>query len=265
MRMTQKAKIAVQIFNKSKELNKLTDKLGKDHIFVGIKTAFETEDEFMIHSDYSSNTVAQLEYMLAQANLSYENLVHQYKEQVFLSTAEGEAAATYRDDQCKAAYEKRLQRFAELKEEMNSGLQNILKMDGIGALRVSDYNIEIGLFDTYTDKKTGETCPCLKFGHSFTSYLKEDWFNSDDRRPALEVNFGTMGNFCVLSADETKIDTLYIKYVNLLSSFCNSAEAKKLVLETMKKCKMMNNLVDKIVRTTKDHYEELVNNTTVEI
>lgn len=265
MRNSPKLKLAVQIYNKSKELNKLTDKLHKDRIFVGIRTAYETQEEFLEKSAYWTNSVSALEYMLTQANLSYENFVNQYKEQVFLSTAEGEAAAMYRDDQCKAAYDKRVQRFAELKEEMNNGLQKILKMDGIGALRISEYNIEIGLFDTYTDKKTGEAIPCLKFGHSFTAYFKDDWLNSDDRKPALEVNFGTMGNFCVLSADESKIDTLYIKYVNLIAAFCNSAEAKKLVLETMKKCKMMNNLVDKVVRTTKDHYEELVNNTIVEI
>lgn len=265
MRMTPKAKIAVQIFNKFKELNQLTNKLGKDRIFVGIRTDYDTEEEFLQRSDYSTNTIAQLEYMLTQAGLSYENLVKQYKEHVFLSTSDGQAAAKYRDDQCEAAYKKRLQRFAELKDEMNSGLQKILKMDGIGALRLSDYNIEIGLFDVYTDKKTGETRPCLKFGHSFTAYMKDEWLGTDNRTPALEVNFGTMGSFCVACADESKIDNLYIKYVTLLGAFCNSAEAKKLVLETMKKCKMMNNLADKVVRNTKDHYEDLVNNTTVEI
>ena len=265
MRMTPKAKVAIQIFNKSKELNKLTNKLGKNRIFVGIRTDYDTEEEFLQWSDYSSNTVAQLEYMLRQATLGYDNLVNQYKEQIFLSTEDGKAAQNYRDEQCEAAYKKRLQRFAELKDEMNSGLQRILKMDGIGALRISDYNIEIGLFDTYTDKKTGEKFPCLKFGHSFTAYYKDEWYGKDNRTPALEVNFGTMGNFCVNCADESKIDNLYIKYITLLGAFCNSSEASKLVLETMKKCKMMNNLVDKVVRTTKDHYEELVNNTNIEL
>lgn len=153
MRNSPKVKLAVQIFNKSKEISKLTDKLHKDRVFVGIKTAYETQEEFLEKSAYWTNSVSALEYMLAQANNCYENLVRQYKEQVFLSTAEGEAAAMYRDDQCKAAYDKRVQRFAELKDELNAGLQHILKTDGIGALRISDYNIEIGLFDTYTDKK----------------------------------------------------------------------------------------------------------------
>ena len=264
MRMTPKAKVAVQIFNKSKELNELTNKLNKNRVFVGIRTDYDTEEEFLRFSDYSTNTVASLEYMLRQATLGYDNLVKQYKEQVFLSTTDGKAAQTYRDEQCEAAYKKRLQRLTELKDEMNNGLQHILKMDGVGAIRVSDYNIEIGLFDTYTDKKTGEKLPRLKFGHSFTAYYKNELYG-EDRTPALEVNFGTMGNFCVSCADESKIDNLYIKYVTLLGAFCNSSEASKLVLETMKKCKMINNLVDKVVRTTKDHYEELVNNTIVEI
>lgn len=262
--MTPKAKIAVQIYNAAKGFEAICAITG-DKFFPGLRCRYDNVDEFLDAGEFKQYSVSELEYKLRQLEIAKENGTKKYKEILLLQTEEGKAAVNYRDEQCEAAYKKRLQRFDELKEKMNSGLQHILKMDGIGAIRLSDYNIEIGLFDTYIDKKTGEKSPCLKFGHSFTAYMKDEWIGTDNHTPALEVNFGTMGNFCVACADESKIDNPYIKYVTLLGAFCNSAEAKKLVLETMKKCRMMNNITDKVVLTAKEHYDELVNNIKIEI
>lgn len=260
-KMTPKAKVAVQIYNAAKGFETICAITG-DKFFPGLKCRYSTVDEFLNAGEFKQYSVSELEYKLHQLELAKENGTKKYKEIILLQTEEGKAAKEYKEEQEKKSYEKYVERCETLKNELNEKLAETFG-EGVGVTNVSDYNIEIGILEEATNKTTGEKFLRHKFGHSFTAYLRDDFDGT--RKNSLEVNFGTMGNFCVKNDDPAKIDTDYIRYISLIGEFCTNDEIKNFVYDTMLKVRAISRITRKVRENAEKEYNDMINNTNVEL
>lgn len=260
-KMTPKAKVAVQIYNAAKGFEAICAITG-DKFFPGFKCRYSTVDEFLNAGEFKQYSVSELEYKLHQLELAKENGTKKYKEIILLQTEEGKAAKEHKEEQEKKSYEKYVERCETLKNELNKKLAETFG-EGIGVTNVSDYNIEIGILEEAINKTTGEKFIRHKFGHSFTVYLRDDFDGT--RKNSLEVNFGTMGNFCVKNDDPAKIDTDYIRYISLLGEFCTNDEIKNFVYDTMLKVRAISRITRKVRENAEKAYNDMINNTNIEL
>lgn len=259
--MTPKAKVAVQIYNAAKGFEAICAITG-DKFFPGLKCRYSTVDEFLNAGEFKQYSVSELEYKLRQLEIAKENGTKKYKEIILLQTEEGKAAKEHKEEQEKKSYEKYVERCETLKNELNEKLAETFG-EGIGVTNVSDYNIEMGILEEATNKTTGEKFIRHKFGHSFTAYLRDDFDGT--RKNSLEVNFGTMGNFCVKNDDPAKIDTDYIRYISLLGEFCTNDEIKNFVYDIMLKVRAISHITRKVRENAEKEYNDMINNTNVDL
>ena len=260
-KMTPKAKIAAQIYNAAKGFEAICAITG-DKFFPGLRCRYNTVDEFLDAGEFKQYSVSELDYKLRQLELAKENGTKKYKEMIFLQTEDGKNAKARKEEQIEKSDEHFVERCKMLKQDLNEKLAHNFG-EGIGVTRVSDYNIEIGILEEATSKTTGEKFLRHKFGHSFSVYLKDSF--DEERKNSLEVNFGTMGNFCVKNDDLAKIDTDYIRYISLISEFCTNDEIKNFVYDTMLRVREVSRITRKIRENAEKMYNDMVNDTNIEL
>jgi hypothetical protein len=256
-KLSPKAKIAVRLYEAVNNNKKYFDYTPS----IEFSCEFDTVDDFLNRKEFSKYSVSELEYMLDRFNRSVIAAKDKYAETMFLSTAEGKAANERKKETIANLYKEENEICKQLTNELNDKLQEKFG-EGVGCLTVGSNNLEIGIFCTHSDKN-GEKHTGLKFGHSFSIYMRDTWLHPDDK-DSLEVNFGTMGNFCVKNSDPAKVDTDYIRYVNLIAGFCSSDELKDFVYNIMKKVKSSRAELAKKVQKAEADYNKLLHNINVD-
>lgn len=256
-KLSPKAKIAVQLYEAVQNNKKYFDYTPS----IEFSCEFDTVDDFLNRKEFSKYSVSELEYMLDRFNRSVAAAKDKYAETMFLSTYEGKAAKEHMKETIANLYDEENEKYKQLTNELNDKLQEKFG-EGVGCLTVGSSSMEIGIFCTHSDKN-GEKHICLKFGHSFSIYLHDNWLNHDDK-DSLEVNFGTMGNFCVKNSDPAKVDTDYIRYVNLIAGFCSSDELKDFVYNIMKKVKSSRTELAKNVQKAEAEYNKMLCNINID-